>query len=104
MKNLFKYILGFTIVGVFLVTIDSEARPHSVSPSTKKSTETEKAERGTDISQPARAAAVLTKHILQETFKKLDIEIPIRVLLDEEKSLPGVHWKLGSQEGFLVLR
>ncbi len=45
---------------------------------------------------------VLNKHILQQTFKKLDLEIPIRVLLDEQTYPNDVHWKFGSQAGFVV--
>ena len=49
-----------------------------------------------------KEAPQLTKHQLQQTIKKLDLEIPIRVLLEEKNSLADVHWKCGSQSGFLV--
>ncbi len=45
---------------------------------------------------------VLNKQVLQQTFKKLDLEIPIRVLLDEQTYPNDVHWKFGSQAGFVV--
>ena len=47
-------------------------------------------------------AAPLTKEMLAHTFKKLDLEIPIRVELDEKSNLSDVAWKCGSQGGFLV--
>lgn len=44
----------------------------------------------------------LTKASLQQAFKKLDLEIPIRVLLDEKATQEEVLWKMGSRGGFLV--
>lgn len=43
----------------------------------------------------------LTKEVLQQAFAKLDIEIPIRVLLDE-KPASDAQWKFVSHGGFLV--
>ncbi len=59
-------------------------------------------EQASSSKQVPEQAVVLNKHILQQTIKKLDLEIPIRVLLDEQSFCQDVEWKLGAQGGFLV--
>lgn len=54
------------------------------------------------VQKAPQPSIALNKQVLQQTFKKLDIEIPIRVLLEERHAPHDVHWKLASQGGFLV--
>lgn len=45
---------------------------------------------------------VLNKQVLQQTIKKLDLEIPIRVLLDEQSFQSNIEWKFRAEGGFVV--
>jgi stage II sporulation protein D len=44
----------------------------------------------------------VTKHELTKSFKKLDLEIPIRVLLDEKKLNSNFSWQFSSAKGFII--
>ena len=100
MKKLFNGIVLFIVCLTNEVSL-SAGRPHrSPLGVVNKNQVSETADGENEIG--SRSTALLTKHILQETFKKLDLEIPIRVLLDEENMLSEVHWKLSSHGGFLI--
>lgn len=85
MKIYIKYcgLVGFVSVVLFLPVAAADTLSHS--------------SKDSGIAQP-----VLSKEIVRQAFKKLNIEIPIRVLLDERNAQKDVNWKFSSIGGFLV--
>lgn len=53
------------------------------------------------IFMPIHAQLHLSKEVLNDSFKKLEFQMPVRVLLDE-KLIEKVNWKLKTAGGFVV--
>lgn len=92
--------IRFNLV-LLLLAVGLVAHVDAALPASSKTGASSPLARGKKKEEP-ESKVVLNKHILHQTFKKLDLEIPIRVLLDEQICEKDVHWKLGSQGGFLV--